>query len=371
MARITIIVTLMLACATQAKSAELLGAEWQSIYDDVNWAVGYASPVAFSSNGGLLFYVNFAEGPRISKLEGARYKSYLKAPPPVEEEVPSVEELEKMGVVDQHKAVIGFAFDVLKGAVSASPWFLNCGALSPDGSRMFLGKDKTVEIWEFVDGDLSKVQALEGHEKGIKQIALSTDGQFFVSASDDKTLRVWVMSGDGYTFSQSFTHKKKVKCAAVSPDGKYVVAGDDDKTVKIYENLGGEFKEVQNLKDFKKGVKSVAFSADGSFLAAGSDDKKIRIYERGESGFSSSRVLEGSKKGVYALAFSPDGKLLASGGKGNMVKIWDLSRSESPNVVSILGHYMNVRSLAFRSDGEYLVSGSDDATVRIWRLRSR
>lgn len=49
--------------------------------------------------------------------------------------------------------------------------------------------DGTIKVWGALDGKLD--QTLEGHTKGISDVAWSSDSRYLCSASDDKTLKIW------------------------------------------------------------------------------------------------------------------------------------------------------------------------------------
>jgi WD40 repeat protein len=63
-------------------------------------------------------------------------------------------------------------------------------AFSPDGSRIVTASfDKTVRIWDAATA--KEIAVLRGHEGRLFSAAFSPDGSRIVTASSDKTARIW------------------------------------------------------------------------------------------------------------------------------------------------------------------------------------
>ena len=74
---------------------------------------------------------------------------------------------------------------------------------------------------------------LKGHEGEVYSAAYSPDGERIVTASDDKTAKVW----DAKTGQELLTlkgHGGPVLSAAYSPDGKRIATAGSDGIVQIY-----------------------------------------------------------------------------------------------------------------------------------------
>ena len=78
---------------------------------------------------------------------------------------------------------------------------------------------------------------------------ISLDGSFIVSASWDKTLKVW----DAETGQERATltgHTAEVPAWAVSPDGSFIVSASRDKTLRIWDAHTGQERATLSLPDY-------------------------------------------------------------------------------------------------------------------------
>ena len=132
------------------------------------------------------------------------------------------------------------------------------------------------------------------HTATIRRIATDAAGRWAVTASEDKTARVWeVASGRQLAVlrpPQDVGNEGKLYAVALSPDGAVVAAGgwtgwDWDKEVAIYLFDRASGRLLRRLPGLPDGVFHLAFSPDGRWLAASlSGANGVRIFEatRGE-----------------------------------------------------------------------------------------
>ena len=67
---------------------------------------------------------------------------------------------------------------------------MRSAAFSPDGSRIVTAsEDKTARIWDAASA--KEIAVLRGHDNYVNSAAFSPDGSRIVTASGDKTARIW------------------------------------------------------------------------------------------------------------------------------------------------------------------------------------
>ena len=76
------------------------------------------------------------------------------------------------------------------------------------------------------------------HEGSVASAAFSPDGTRIVTASNDKTARLWD-AATGAPIGEAMKHEGQVWSAAFSPDGTRIVTASDDNTARLWDAATG------------------------------------------------------------------------------------------------------------------------------------
>ncbi|KNC28477.1 Guanine nucleotide-binding protein subunit beta-like protein, partial [Lucilia cuprina] len=180
---------------------------------------------------------------------------------------------------------------------------------------------------------------LLGHNDWVTQIATNPkDPDTIISASRDKTLIVWKLTRDedtNYGFPQKclYGHSHFISDAVLSSDGNYALSGSWDKTLRRDEDTNYGFpQKCLYGHSHTKDVLSVAFSTDNRQIVSGSCDKTIKLWNTlAECKFTIQE--DGHSDWVSCVRFSPNhsNPIIVSCGWVRTVKVWNLANCKLNN----------------------------------------
>ena len=241
---------------------------------------------------------------------------------------------------------------------------------------------------------------LQKHEGVVRCVAISSDGRFGLSASNDGTIVFWDLSTGQMSFGLD-AQTNPVRAVALTQDGRRALSagggvrfnpsdlltdlrrsgGAGSKTKLITDGdpekvLGGPEYSV-NYWDMENGlllsslaghsepVTSVAITSDGQFGLSSSGDCTLRLWDL-QLG-KCLQIFEGHSQPVASIAITPDCQYALSGGSEGGLRLWNLPEKRC---VMVLGDSMHaVTSVAVTPDGRCGLSSISGNKVCLWDLQ--
>ena len=228
--------------------------------------------------------------------------------------------------------------------------------------------DKNVLIWDLTN--LKKLPKIgSGHTSLINDIAMAPNGNFYATASSDKTIRIWSATDDYTTAGKHIASQvlrfndTPVKSIDISCDSLLIATGADDKTLKLWDTYKKRLVHDFNSGEHKGAVNCVRFHPDNSCLATACFDGKIRLFD-----VRSKQLVQSYKeheRPATCVSFHPSGNFLASTAYDDTIKIYDLRIGET--LFTLKAHESAVMSCCFSNFGDYLATGGFDSTMVLWK----
>ncbi|XP_040496962.1 WD repeat and SOCS box-containing protein 1 isoform X3 [Ursus maritimus] len=133
-----------------------------------------------------------------------------------------------------------------------------------------------IKIWDVYTGKL--LLNLVDHTEVVRDLTFAPDGSLIlVSASRDKTLRVWDLKDDGNMMKVLRGHQNWVYSCAFSPDSSMLCSVGASKAVFLWDM--DKYTMIQKLEGHHHDVVACDFSPDGALLATASYDTRVYIWD--------------------------------------------------------------------------------------------
>ncbi len=172
---------------------------------------------------------------------------------------------------------------------------------SNTGSLLYtVGNDRKVKIWETakLKQDHAKT-TLDGHLKYVLAADMTLDERLLATGGGDKALNIWdVASGNLAAHLEG--HTSDVEAIAFAPNGKFVVSASEDKSVRIWSVENHE--ELVRLFFQRNGEKYAGVTLDNNTFGD-HDSGLVSIYVDGRqvSGADADRFVRYIGRGIAIL----------------------------------------------------------------------
>jgi hypothetical protein len=211
-----------------------------------------------------------------------------------------------------------------------------------DGALLATSIGRIARVW-FTNSSSARRPPilLSGHEGRVTMVAFNSAGDRLVTASDDRTARIWRVDAPGSPIVLA-GHSAEVHSAMFSPSGDRVVTASADNTARIWNATDG--RPLFTLRGHTGAVWVASFSPDSKQILTASADGTARLWNADLVGSTESRaspiddqtfrVLRAGSGEIRSAVYSKDGGLVVTASTNGTARIWD---AQPPAPLATLG----------------------------------
>lgn len=254
-------------------------------------------------------------------------------------------------IIDQPKVIL-----------TAHRSYVNQVIFSDDGeSFLSASADKTIKIWD--RKTLKVIRTLSGDPSYINTLLLSDDGQWVISGSADRNIRIWSFD-TGKILHTLSGHQGYINSLVLAQNGQILYSGDSEGMIIVWDLK--TFTPIYRLKAHNHAINSLILVPNSPILISASADKTIKLWNLTTQ--KEIRILKGHSSYVNALALTGNGETLISASADQSIKLWDIITGQEQQTFQ--GHTSYVMALQYHSNKNLLASSSADGTIRFWNMET-
>uniref|UniRef100_A0A8V0X026 WD repeat and SOCS box containing 2 n=1 Tax=Gallus gallus TaxID=9031 RepID=A0A8V0X026_CHICK len=236
-------------------------------------------------------------------------------------------------------------------------------------------KEKTLECGQIVWGLAFSAWPAARHPDGAAGLCC----QVLATGLNDGQIKVWEVQ-TGHLLFSLLGHQDVVRDLSFAPNGSLIlVSASRDRTLRVWD-LSRDGRQVQVLTGHVQWVYCCSISPDCSMLCSAAGEKSALLWSM--RSYTLIRKLEGHQSSVVSCDFSPDSALLVTASYDTCVIMWDPYTGEQLRTLRHVPlhsaleyrsdvHTSSLRSVCFSPEGLYLATVADDRLLRIWALELR
>jgi WD40 repeat protein len=188
-----------------------------------------------------------------------------------------------------------------------------------DGNTLVTASaDRTVRVWDLTSAQPAETSIVLHGQNGVVTFAGFDNAQRWLFTGGDGTVRLWSLDS-----VRARTVQRKVKRPAFSADGRRAAGFDEHDNLQIWSPLDFHIP-IRTIPDRMDRSETPTLSANGRWLAAVTEEGSVEIWDLDASDLSAaSTKLPEVENGYEPLSISADGSRIATSNRDGELQVWN------------------------------------------------
>lgn len=260
-----------------------------------------------------------------------------------------------------------FALDQHIGAVNAV-------RLTSDGAYcMTASDDRTLKLWNPSKTDPAAKQATTPpqalcvqtyagvHGYAVLDVAIATDKSRFFSVGEDRTCFLWDVATNR-VMRRLQAHNHRTNAVLFNPDSTVAFTASYDKTVKCWDLRSNNRDPIQILDDFRDSVTCLGKTTTS--ILAGSVDGSVRVYDMRMGCMHADEMTDP----ITSLRVANDDRSYLVTCLGGPIRLIDIEQGKLLKEYSGHEHKSFKIEAEFCSDDKHIIAGDEAGNIHHWDL---
>jgi len=249
-------------------------------------------------------------------------------------------------------------------------WVIGCGFAPSCRFVCSGGLDNLISVFDLQtpSGPEAPCIELNGHNGYVSSCKFQSD-ECIISASGDKSCAFWNLESNRILSTYN-GHENDVTCLDVNKkDPNIFVTASADKTCRLWD-VRIPLRYVQVFEGHEQDVNGVGFFPECSFgFVSASDDRACRLWDIRSDQCIAIYSDDYIKSGSTSVTLSKSGRILIAGYDDYICHAWDLLREERVGMLS--AHDGRISGVKVSPDGVAIATCSWDTTCLIWTSKRK
>ncbi|CAG9313823.1 unnamed protein product [Blepharisma stoltei] len=220
--------------------------------------------------------------------------------------------------------------------------------------------DHNVRFWNLKSKESEPEGSFPAHEKAIIGICSYNEGNTIITASKDKTIKIWYLLDSEENIKELQGHSDMVTDLVL--DEKIMYSSSMDGSICVWNLQRIESDPIAKMIGHEKGIRDIELSPLKGFLYSASEDGTIKVWDTTSRECNATLTAH---EHIFLCVTCNDKLILAGGASGN-ISVWDAATRVL--IKTLKGHWNGVSHIKLTRETNKLYSSSYDRTIRIWDL---